>query len=147
MQSGSPPTRPSLSLALFPDVFPPRHELAGMLVIRPYCQMPTLTKLLIVLSFEAELWCVSLELREAAFILVFNQSSQCRSKSLTRTLASLSSLQSSAFRPLSEMVREWREKSTKPKVREHGLHLTGKKAFVAVAMRAREKRGAWSQFT
>ena len=48
-------TRPSLSLALFPDVFPPRRELAGMLAIRPYCQMPTLTKLLIVLSFEAEL--------------------------------------------------------------------------------------------
>lgn len=87
------------------------------------------------------------ELKEAAFIFVFNQSSQCRSKSLTQTLASLSSLQSSTFRPFSEMVREWMEKSTKPKVRKHRLHLTGKKAFVTVAMRAQEKCGAWSQFT
>lgn len=67
-------------------------------------------------------------------------------KSLTQVLASLPSLQSSPFRPFSETLGEQMEKSTTLKVRKHGLHLGGKKPFVAAAMIAQEKHGVRSQF-
>ena len=67
-------------------------------------------------------------------------------KSLTQALASLPSLQGSHFRPFSETLGEQVEESTKLKVRKHGLHLRGKKPFVAAAMIAQEKRGVRSQF-